>query len=679
MEIALLKPLVIIFGISAVVVFALGRLRIPSVIGFILSGFIAGPFGLNLINDIHAIETFAEIGVILLMFTLGLEFSITELFSMKKQVFGAGSLQVGLTILLTIVVATAITTSPTNQLTFYGFLLALSSTAIVLKLLMEKGQSGSPHGRYIIGILLFQDICVVPLMLAIPMLGGTGHDLSDVLLTLFKSFGVLAMVFVAARWLIPKLLREVVGIRSRELFIITILLLCISTALFTSYIGLSLALGAFLAGIIISESEYSAQAISDILPFKESFIALFFISIGMLIDFHFLTANFPVVIGIVLLIIAIKSTVLFITTFALSKSITIAIKTMLYLFQIGEFSFVLATAGKKFQLISNDGYQIFLMSSILTMLVTPIISKFIDNLTYSITSKKTKKRVKINDEQIEHDEKLKIKDHVIIIGFGINGMNLAKTLKTSQIPYCILEMNSKTVEHYKKLEEPIYYGDGTNIEILHKLGIKQAKMLGIVISDPSATRRIVQIARHENTKLYILVRTRYLSEVEELAKLGANEVIPEEFETSIEIFARVLSHYNIPRNIILEHVENIRQDNYGMLRNPNLITRSLAQRTDFLNAIETETYAVTKGSKANGHSIKALELRKRTGVTIIAIQRGAEILQNPSPDTVLHHGDILLLIGNRGDICRAMSYLEGEECPWAGEVNSNNSSPLTIN
>lgn len=665
METALLKSLVIIFGISAVVVFALGRLRIPSVIGFILSGFIAGPFGLNLINDLHAIEIFAEIGVILLMFTLGLEFSITDLFSMKKQVFGAGGLQIALTILLTILTGMAFSDHSLNQLFFYGFLLALSSTAIVLKLLMERGESGSPHGRYIIGILLFQDICVVPFMLAIPILGGSGTHIPHVLFTIFKSFGLLALVFVAARWLIPKLLHEIVRIKSRELFIITILLLCISTALFTSYIGLSLALGSFLAGILISESEYSAQAISDILPFKESFIALFFISIGMLIDFDFLSANITIVLSILFLIILIKSTIILLTTFILSKNINIAIKSMPYLFQIGEFSFVLATAGKKFQLISNDEYQIFLLSSILTMLITPILTKFLDSFIYKITSKNHKHRILDTTETTENYEKLSLKDHVIIIGFGINGMNLAKTLKTSQIPYCILEMNSKTVEQYKKLGEPIYYGDGTSIELLHKLKIQHAKILVIVISDPSATRRIVQTARHENKKMHILVRTRYLSEVEDLIKLGADEVIPEEFETSIEIFARVLSYYSIPRNKILQHIEIIRQNSYDMLRNPALHTLKLSQRQDFLKAIETETYAVTENSRANGQSIKELELRKRTGVTIIAIQRTNEILPNPAPDTVLQNADVLLLMGNKECLCRAMAYLEGEECPMA--------------
>lgn len=657
----LLKSLVIILGISASVVFTLGKLRIPSVIGFIISGLIVGPSGINLISDLHAIEIFAEIGVILLMFTIGMEFSISELFSMKKQVFGAGSLQMVFTILLTLLVGVFGFHQNLNEAVFYGFLLALSSTAIVLKLLMEKGETGSPHGRYIVGILLFQDVAVVPLMLAIPILVGASGQVIPILNTIVKAFGVLAIVFIGARWLIPVVLHEVVKLRNRELFIIMILLLCISTALFTSYIGLSLALGAFLAGIIISESEYASQAISDVLPFKESFIALFFISVGMLMDVNFLLTHSVIVIEIVWLIVVIKSIVIFFTTFALSKSLNVAFRSMIYLFQIGEFSFVLATAGRKANLISNDGYQIFLVSSIVTMLITPILAKFADQLSYGFT-RFFSREVEAEEMSESAQEEFFTADHVIIIGFGIGGMHLAKTLKASDIPYCVLEMNPKTVQKYKKLGEPIYYGDGTSVEMLHKLGIKHAKMLVVVISDPSATRRIVQIARNENRNLYILVRTRYVAEVDELIKLGANEVIPEEFETSIEIFARVLSYYHVPRNIILQHIDSIRQDSYAMLRNPGQKLFSLSHRKDFLKSIDTEIYMVTENSKAVGSSIRELDLRRIAGVTVIAIRRGEEIIQNPDPDTVLQKGDVLLLIGDRKDMCTAMSYLEGEEC-----------------
>jgi len=249
---------------------------------------------------------------------------------------------------------------------------------------------------------------------------------------------------------------------------------------------------------------------------------------------------------------------------------------------------------------------------------------------------------------------------VIIIGFGINGSNLARVLKESGISYVVLEMNANTVKRMKKKGEPIYYGDGTSTEILHKMGIHRASVLVIAISDAAATRRIVQIARHENPTLHIIVRTRYVAEVDDLIKLGANEVIPEEFETSIEIFSRVLHHYHMPRNVIAEHIDNIRKNSYSALRIVELPKKHLAERYEFLKDIETETYLIKKGSHMSGHSIKELHLRAETGVTIIAVQRGDEVHQNPSPDFILKSDDVLLLIGKRKDINNAVEYLESE-------------------
>jgi CPA2 family monovalent cation:H+ antiporter-2 len=247
------------------------------------------------------------------------------------------------------------------------------------------------------------------------------------------------------------------------------------------------------------------------------------------------------------------------------------------------------------------------------------------------------------------------------VGFGINGSNLARVLKESGIPYTVLEMNANTVKKMKKKGEPIYYGDGTSAEILHKMGIHRASVLVVAISDPAATRRIVQIARHENPDIHIIVRTRYIAEVDDLIKLGANEVLPEEFETSIEIFSRVLHHYHVPKNVITEHIDNIRKNSYSALRTVELPKRHLAERHEFLKDIETETYLIKKDSHISGHSIKELHLRAETGATIIAVQREEEVHQNPSPDFILKSGDVLLLIGKRKDINNAIDYLESDK------------------
>ena len=248
----------------------------------------------------------------------------------------------------------------------------------------------------------------------------------------------------------------------------------------------------------------------------------------------------------------------------------------------------------------------------------------------------------------------------------MNGRNLANVLRESEIPYVILDMNNSTVLKMKKRGEPIYYGDGTRIEILHRLGIQTAKVLVIAISDAAATRRIVQIARKGHAGLYIIVRTRYVSEVDDLIKLGANEVIPEEFETSIEIFSRVLDHYHVPGNVIKAHIDNVRKNSYSILRGIELPKKHLAERYELLKGIETETYLLKKSCSIVGCSLKALNLRSETGATIIAVKRGDTMHQNPPPDFILMAGDILLFIGNREDINHAIEYLELRQDHSAG-------------
>ena len=656
-----LKSLVLIFGVSAIVVFALGRLRIPSVVGFLVAGVILGPHGFQFIRNVHDVEILAEIGVILLMFTIGLEFSLRNLMALRSQVLGGGFLQVTLTIGLIALLSFFFFNYELNVALFDGFIVALSSTAIVIKLLMDRAEINTLHGRSSVGILIFQDLCVVPFMLLIPVLAGNGGGVERIAFTMLKAFMVVGIVLFAARWAVPIILHEVVRTRSRELFVITIILLCIGTAFFTSKLGLSLALGAFLAGIIISESEYASQAISDILPFKESFTGLFFISVGMLMDIEFLTSNLDSVIAVVFAILILKSLIGMLSLYIVGQPLRVSMQAGLYISQIGEFSFVLALAGKASGLMTEGAYQTFLSASVITMIITPFIVIISPRVSEYLVSKLPVKGFDRMKRKRERDiYPLKKSGHVIIIGFGINGRNLARVLKESGIPYVVLEINANTVKKMKKKGEPIYYGDGTSSEILHKMGVSMAKMLVIAISDAAATRRIVQIARHENPGIHIIVRTRYIAEVDDLIKLGANEVIPEEFETSIEIFSRVLHHYHVPRNVIAEHIDNIRKDSYSALRTVELPKKHLAERHEFLRDIETETYLIKKDSHMGGHSIKELHLRAETGVTIIAVQRGEEVYQNPSPDFVLKSGDVLLLIGKRKDINNAVEYLESE-------------------
>jgi CPA2 family monovalent cation:H+ antiporter-2 len=659
-EYPFLKLLVIIFGVSAIVVFFLNRLRIPSLVGFLIAGILIGPHGFGLIKDVHDVELLAEIGVILLLFVIGIEFSLSTLLKMKKAVLGAGGSQVMLTILLTALAAYPLLTN-INKSVFFGFLVALSSTAIVFKLLSEKGEVNSPHGWMMSGILIFQDLCVVPLMLITPAMGGDGVDIKELFLKMAKAVVFVGAVLLAARWIVPVFLHQIVKTRSRELFITTIILLCLGIALLSSRFGLSLALGAFLAGLIISESEYAHQATADILPFKDSFIGLFFVSVGMLMDVGYMMRNCLEIALAVSSIFGIKVVTGMISAMIIGSPMRVALRSGLGLAQVGEFSFVLALAGKAAGLITEDFYQVFLSASVVTMIMTPFIFKAAPNVSDWITSRMPLKRL-MKGKRISTGMPFpkKIEDHVIIVGFGLNGRNLARVLRLSEIPYIVLELNNDTVKKMQKKGEPIYYGDAASIEVLDKLGIKTAKILVVAILDAAATRRVVSLARKENPALYIIVRTRYVAEVDELKKLGANEVIPEEFETSIEMFSRVLHYFHVPRNLIASYIDNVRKDSYSVLRTVELPKKHLAERHEFLKDIETETYLIKEDAHVAGHSIKELHLRAETGVTIIAIQRGEKIFQNPPPDFVLNSGDVVLLIGKRKDINQAVEYLESD-------------------
>jgi CPA2 family monovalent cation:H+ antiporter-2 len=658
MGLEFLKTLVIIFGVSAFVVFFLQKLKAPSIVGFLIAGAALGPHGFGFVEEVREVELLAEVGVILLLFTIGLEISLKNLKRIRSAVLGGGFSQVLLTLLATAAIAYPFLRK-LNESLFIGFLVALSSTAIIMKMLLDRAEMDSPHGRLSMGILIFQDLCVVPLMLLIPILAGNQGSFPGLLWTMAKSAAILFLVIFSARWLVPNILHQIVHTRSRELFVITVILLCLGTALLTSELGLSLALGAFLAGLVISESEYAYQAISDILPFKDSFNGLFFISVGMLMDLRFLSQNPLLILFAVIFILLLKISTGFFSVHLLGHPVRVSLQTGLQLAQIGEFSFVLAMAGKSAGLITESLYQLFLSSSVLTMLLTPLIVQLSPNISNWISSKKLLERLDRMRKRAEREGLPSKKEgHVIIVGFGLNGKNLAEVLKEASVPYVALELNNYTVLEMKKKGEPIFYGDGTSFEILHKLGIDAARLLVIVISDPASTRRIVQIARKSNSRLYIIVRTRYLTEVDDLIQLGANEVIPEEFETSIEIFARVLHQFQVPRNLILELIERIRKGSYEVLRKVELPVKTLPEKCEVISEIDTETYLVNERSHASGRSIKDLRIRTKTSATVIAVKRGSEIIPSPELEFVFTPGDIVYLIGSKESLAKAFALLE---------------------
>ncbi|NMG83683.1 MAG: potassium transporter KefB [Methanosarcinales archaeon] len=668
MEIPLLGNIVILLVLSIVVLFACSHLRIPTVVGFFLTGMLVGPCGLELIKAGREVEILAEIGVILLLFTIGIEFSLESLLRIKKSVLMGGSLQVWLTVLAVFVIAMKLGQSFGESI-FLGFLISLSSTAIVLKVIQERAEVVSLHGSTTLGILIYQDIIIVPMMLFTPLLVGATHNLGEIPLTLvIKVIGIIVFVLVSAKWIVPLGLHQITKTRNRELFLLFVVATCLGFAWLFSSVGLSLALGAFLAGLVISESEYAHQALGNILPFHDIAMSFFFISIGMLLDVGFLFQHLGIIVLIALGVMALKTTIAGFATILLGFPVRTAVLVGLALSQIGEFSFVLSKTGVEYGLLTESIYQLFLAVSVLTMAVTSFTIAFAPraaDLALRLPMPGILKTGLSSVQEMKHACK---KNHLIIIGFGFNGKNLARAAKVGGIPYVIIEMNPETVREekakgktvfygdailaalqhaeLKETGEPIYYGDATHEEVLQHADIKDARVVVIAISNLTATRRIVSLVRRINPIVCILVRTRYLRDIESLHGVGANVVIPGEFETSVEILTRVLRRFLVPESDIEKYVSEIRSSGYEILQSLQKESTSLLDLEHHFRNLKVAVFQVGEKSGMVGKTLSQIDLRKEYGVTLLTIHRGSQILSNPHGDVQLHANDVLEVFGS---------------------------------
>jgi K+:H+ antiporter len=660
-QIGILRELAIIFAASLVVVFVFHRAKLPALPGFIVSGILLGPHALGLVSDTHQVEQLADIGVVLLLFTIGIEFSLGRLRQMRTQVLAGGFTQFILTTAVTGAVALVLVSRWQVGL-FLGFLVTLSSTAIVLKILNDRGDIDTPSGRLATGVLIFQDLCVVPIMLLLPFLAGTATGgISAVAIALLKAALVVTVVLVAARTIVPRLIDEILKTRSRELFLIAIILIGSFTAIGTAAAGASLALGAFLAGLVISESDYAHQAMAELLPFRDVFISLFFVAVGMLVDLRFILAH-PgfMLLGLGVLMVG-KALIGAAGPAFLGYDGRTAALTGIYVAQIGEFSFVLAAQGRTLGLLDSGLYQTFLALAVLTMLATPFLIQFAPGIFERLWPV-----LRINQllpgrrlsEPVQHAEPLR--EHVIVAGYGLNGRNLSAALDGAGLPYCIVDLNSRTIREQRAKGRAAFYGDATRQEILTLLGVETARMMVVAISDPTASRRMVRVARDMNPKLYIVARTRYVTEIAELIKLGANFVVPEEFETSIEIFSRVLAHYGVPRNDIDAMIEEIRRSHYEPLRSPTPGRRTLLGVIEQLPQMGAERVRIPAASPVVGRSLAELAVRATTGALILAIRRGEKDVTNPDGNFSLAVGDIVVLVGQPTQLRAAHVLLAGD-------------------
>lgn len=663
MELGILKELVIIFGFATVVNLTFQRLNIPNIVGFLLTGIIIGPGGFGLVAHSHEIEVLAEIGVIFLLFTIGIEFSIKNLVKIRRIVLLGGSLQVFLSIGVAFLLLHYFNL-PWQQAVFGGFLAALSSTAIVMKSMQERAEVDSLQGKASLGILIFQDIIIVPMILIIPLLAGeTANMGQQLLLMLGKAVGLIVVMYLLSRFVVPRLLHEVARTQSHELFLLTILVLVFAIAWLTSSLGLSLALGAFMAGLTVSESAYSNHAFGNIIPFRDIFTAFFFVSIGMLLDLEFLASHLVLVLTVTLLVIVVKTIITGGVAFLLGFPFKTTVLIGMILSQIGEFSFILSTFGMEHGLLKDFHYQLFLSVTIVSMGVTPFIIMAAKPFANLLVRLPIPKKMLSGLRSIEEPQVGNLEKHIIVAGMGVNGHNIARAAKIAGIPYIIIEMDPEIVREEQEKGEPVFFGDASHTSTLNHAKITGAEVLVISMANAAATYTIVNEARQMNPKLHIIVRTRYLEDMDDLYKAGANEVIPEEFETSVEIFSRVLNKYLVPKDEIEKLVTEMRAGGYEVFRQLALPERNLDDLKIDLPNIELSTLRVSEKTPISGKTLADLDLRNAYGVTLLAIRRDDKTVTNPGPETAIYAHDILVLLGKQYDLACANELFKEEQAP----------------
>ncbi|MFC2123361.1 cation:proton antiporter [Bacteroidota bacterium] len=644
MELTILKDIVIIFALSTLVNLVFTKIKIPTIVGYLITGIIAGPHLLSLINAKHEIELMAEIGVILLLFTIGLEFSLKHFLKIRRIVFLGGLLQVSITAGVFYIVSYSFGMSWQGGL-LIGFLAALSSSALVLKILQERSELTSNYGRTVLGILIFQDLMLVPLLLFTNLLGNNSVNIpSEILLLALKAILIIGLVYVGNKWLLPKLLHLIAMAKNQELFMMSIFLICLAIALLTSKLGMSLAFGAFLAGLMISESEYSHNAFGNLIPFKDTFTSFFFVSIGMLLDMSFVIDNYQLVIISVLLIIILKTLIAGGTGFILGHTFRGTVIVGLALGQVGEFSFILAKIGFDYSILSDFYYQLFLAVAVITMAMAP----FLMNLSLPLAN--TLLKLPLPKFLIEGLFPLKeveipdFKNHLIIIGKDASALKLSVMAKYHSISHVSIIFDPSIAKEKIKNGDTVVYGDAVNLPILMKAHVDTADIIVISVGDIIPSMAIIEKIRHLNKQAFILVRATHIQYVEQLYNLGADQVLPEKLEIAIDLFNRILVKRLYPQkevNRILTHIRNM---NLGVFSERDLVNQPSI--LDEFSNINISAITIDENSHADGKSLIDIKLREKTGVTLLAIKRGSEIIEHPVPNTVFQSNDIVYVLGN---------------------------------
>jgi len=649
--------LVVLLAVASAVLLVVSRLRLPPVVGYLVSGVLLGPHVLGHLSESNAISSLAEIGVLLLMFTIGLEFDTQYFLRIRRAAIGGGTLQIGLTLLVALAMVPLLGWPLPTALAF-GCVLALSSTAVVLKSLMDHGLLDSLAGRISLGILIFQDLSVVPMMILLPVSGGSAETMVlDLVGALARAGFLLGITLLLSRRVMPRFLHLVSAARNQEMFLLVTLTLCLGMAWVSHLLGVSYALGAFLAGLILGGTDYAHQMSANILPFRDVFAGVFFIAMGMLFDPRVALSSWWQVLALLGAIIVGKTLVTALSVAVFRFPLSVGLQVGLNLAQVGEFSFLLALMARGAGLFSEEIYKIFIAAAVASMLLAPLLTRWSPVLA-SALSRSTGgllpawERLARRYERSVLDIPVALPQggealarHVVVLGYGTVGRALGDVLLSNGVPFVALELDPDVVRDGRRRGHPVLYGDAGSDDLLRRCGVDRARMVLVTLPDPVMARRVIRAARRMNGDLFILARGRRATEDEPLYQDGADEVIHETFEVGIEFIARVLRRMHVPKQELERQIGRVRSGRYEIFRRRDFEPLPIGDIRATLDSLRVEFLAIPASSPLAGRHLRDAGIREATGALVLAVIRDGQVTHAPDADFTLLAGDTILVSG----------------------------------
>ncbi len=649
-----------VLGASALGGYLANRLRQPVLLGYLASGLIVGPFGLELLREQEQIKALAEIGVAFLLFALGVEFSLAELKRVKDIALKGSLLQIGLTIALVALLATVMGEKLTQGI-FLGAILSLSSTAVVLKTLTERGEINTLHGQVMLAILIAQDLALGLMLAILPALNQPENIGSALFAALLKVLLFLSAAFAFGRWIVPSAIKHIAATENSELFLLSVIALCLGVALITAQLGLSIEMGAFVAGLMIAEIDYADQALAKILPLRDTFASLFFASIGMLIDPGVLLQNFSLILGLVMLVMLGKAAIILPVVLKFGYSFKTAVITSLGLNQIGEFSFVLALVGLEMGFLSEKQYLLLLGTTAITLVLTPVALRFSPRLADKLANLPLLENYL---RQFRDTKALSIPeticDHVVVAGYGRVGQVIVNILRNQGHSVLVIENSEAAIKKLQLEKIPYIFGDADSELVLEKSHLEKAKALAIALPDPVSTRLLLKRALKLSPELDVVARSHTNTEIDVLTQLGAQEVVQPEFEAALEMGAHVLATLGESQWVIQSVINTIHSERYESILPERVISLMPPELSDTAREMHSEWVTIDDATPLDGVTLATANIRNLTGVTVMAIQQGDKRLYYPKAETILHSGNKLLVVGEPEEVTALRKLLKGQ-------------------